>query len=258
MRVLAGTSGFSYPDWKGGLYPSDAKDGDFLRLYAARLPAVELNSTFHRMPRGSVVESWQAQVPSGFRFALKASRRITHQQKLRDTADTVGYLFRAVSHLSDPAVLFQLPPFLQRDLPLLEDFLATLPAGAKAALEVRHRSWLDDGVYDLLRARGVALVATDERADGLAVPLIATASFGYLRLRAADYSDEGLDAWAERIAALPGGDALVFFKHEARGPEFALRLMERAASLPRLARTRAREDLTEWSPERSAGSRARR
>ncbi len=217
MRVLAGTSGFSYKEWKGSFYPEDLAAAKMLAYYADRLPAVEINNTFYRMPRPALLEGWAAEVPPGFRFVLKASQRITHFKRLKEAGDEVAYFFGVAAALGErlgPA-LFQLPPNLKKDLPRLAAFLQTLPAGARAAFEFRHASWFEDDVFEALRARGAALcVAEDEE---LATPLVATADWGYLRLRRQDYGDPEVAAWAARVKEQPWGEAYVFFKHEDAG-----------------------------------------
>jgi uncharacterized protein YecE (DUF72 family) len=228
MRVLAGTSGFSYKEWKGSFYPEDLPAADMLRFYSERLPAVEINNTFYRMPKPALLEGWAAQVPEGFRFVLKASRRITHHKRLKEAGEEVAYFFRVAEALGDrlgPA-LFQLPPNLKKDLPRLEAFLALRPAGSRAAFEFRHASWFDDDVFGALRARGAALcIAEDEE---LATPLESTCGWGYLRLRRQDYGEDDVAAWAEKIRGRSWSEAYVFFKHEeaGAGPRLATRILE--------------------------------
>ncbi len=232
MRVRAGTSGYSYAEWRGAFYPEGLATKEMLRFYAAALPAVEINNTFYRMPKSSVVRGWRDQVPEGFSFVLKASRRITHMQRLRDPADSISFLFKVASELGDALgpVLFQLPPVLKKDLPLLRDFLAALPVGRRAALEFRHASWFDDEVQAALAERGAALVGAERDEDEGALPLVATASFGYLRLRAPDYDEAALARWAERVRAQSWSEAWVFFKHEEKGPALAKRFNELCGS----------------------------
>jgi uncharacterized protein YecE (DUF72 family) len=231
MRVLAGTSGFSYKEWKGSFYPEDLPAARMLAYYAGRLPAVEINNTFYRMPRPALLEGWAAEVPPAFRFVLKASQRITHFKRLKEAGSEVAYFFGVAASLGErlgPA-LFQLPPNLKKDLPRLEAFLGTLPAGAKAAFEFRHASWFEDDVFEALRARGASLcVAEDEE---LATPLVATADWGYLRLRRQDYDDAAVAAWADRVRAKAWAEAYVFFKHEdaGAGPRLAGEFLRRFA-----------------------------
>ena len=229
MRVLAGTSGFSYKEWKGSFYPEDLPAEDMLRFYASKFPAVEINNTFYRMPKPALLSGWAEQVPEDFRFVLKASQRITHFKRLKEAASEVEYFFDVAKTLGPrlgPA-LFQLPPNLKKDLPRLESFLAALPAGVRAALEFRHASWFEDDVFAALSARGAALcIAEDEE---LATPPVATAPWGYLRLRRQDYGEAEVAAWTDRIRAQAWDEAYVFLKHEdaGTGPKLAVQLLQR-------------------------------
>src|SRR5262245_30533892 len=203
-----------------------------LHFYAGRLPAVEINNTFYRMPKAGVLESWAGQVPDTFRFVLKASRRITHMKRLRDVADETAYLLRTAAALGPRLgpILFQCPPNLGLDLERLDRFLELLPPGTRAALEFRHPAWRDAAVHDRLRARDVALVTVDaEEGPGECEP--ATASFGYLRLRRPGYERAELAGWAARVAIQPWSSAFVFFKHEdaGAGPRLAEEFLALAA-----------------------------
>jgi len=226
VRLLTGTSGFSYPAWKGPFYPTGLSSARMLGFYAARLAAVEVNATFYRMPSPEVISAWRGEVPAGFTFALKIPQRVTHVARLREVAEPLERFYRVAAELG-PALgplLFQLPPSLRRDLPRLQAVLAGVPAGVRAAFEFRHASWLDDGVLEALRGAGAALCLADT--EEARTPLLATAHFGYLRLRRPDYTERDLRAWAERILAQPWGEAFAFFKHEegGRGPALALAL----------------------------------
>jgi uncharacterized protein YecE (DUF72 family) len=232
MELRAGTSGFSYAGWKGPFYPDGLPAREMLRFYATQLPAVEINNTFYRLPRASVLEGWAAQVPESFRFAIKASRRITHFKRLAGAEEETAYLLRSTSVLGPRlgALLFQLPPQAKADLARLEAFLDLLPAGLRAAFEFRHPSWQDAPVAERLGQRGHALVAVD--ADGGAEPELAgSGGWGYLRLRRSGYERSELAAWAARIAASGWQEAFVFFKHEeaGAGPALARELLELAA-----------------------------
>ncbi len=215
MRVLSGTSGYAYKEWKPDFYPEKLVQRKFLEYYAGRLSAVEINNTFYRMPKAEVVEGWAAQVPDTFSFVLKASQRITHKKRLVDCEDEVEYVTRTAMLLGDKLgpMLFQLPPWLRKDTERLAAFLAMLPDGFRAALEFRHESWFCDEVYDVLKARGAALVISqsDKAPDP---PVVATAPFGYLRLRRTEYDDAARADWAERMRDQPWDEAFVFFKHE--------------------------------------------
>jgi uncharacterized protein YecE (DUF72 family) len=230
-RLLAGTSGWSYAAWKGPFYPEELPAREMLASYASRLPAVEVNNTFYRMPKKDVLESWAAQVPDGFRFVLKASRRITHQKRIHDAADETAYFLATAGALGARlgALLFQLPPNLALDLGRLDVFLALLPEGTRAAFEFRHPSWSDAAVLERLRARGFAWVTADME-DAPPAPLVATAPWAYLRLRRPAYTAADLDGWLAQLRSAPLDEAFVFFKHEDAGvgPRLALELLERA------------------------------
>jgi len=223
MRVLVGTSGFSYPAWRGSFYPEKLPESKMLGHYATRMGAVEINNTFYRMPTPETLARWAAETPDAFRFALKSPRRITHDRRLSDVTSAVERLDQAARALGEKLgpILFQLPPNMKKDVVRLDDFLATLPPGLRAAMEFRHTSWFEDDVYACLRTRGAALCIAES--EELATPPIATAPWGYLRLRRQDYDRAALDAWAERIQGQSWETAYVFFKHEdeAKGPDFA-------------------------------------
>lgn len=228
MRVAVGTSGYAYKEWKGGFYPPDLPAADMLRYYGTRFRTVEINNTFYRVPSEKGLLTWSAQVPDGFTFVLKASQRITHQKRLKDVSQDVGYFLQTASVLGPKLgpTLFQLPPNLKKDLPLLEDFLSLLPRRWRAALEFRHASWFDDDVYQALRSHNAALcVADTEDENGRLEP---TADWSYLRLRRETYDDEQLRTWARRVAEQAWQDAFVFFKHEdeATGPNLAARFLQ--------------------------------
>lgn len=229
MRMLVGTSGFAYKEWKGSFYPADLSNAAMLSYYAAQFPTVEINNTFYRMPSEAVLAQWSAQVGGDFRFVLKAPQTITHRKRLKQADEPVEYFFRIAATLADRLgpVLVQLPPTFKRDLPRLEAFLALPPPGARLAFEFRHASWFDDDVYAVLRAHD-AVLCTAHTEDG-ATPLVATSSWGYLRLRNIAYDDAELDAWIARIRGQPWREVYVFFKHEdeATGPRLAARFHER-------------------------------
>jgi uncharacterized protein YecE (DUF72 family) len=227
MRILVGTSGWSYKEWKGSFYPADLPADDMLRHYASCLPTVEINNSFYRIPKEKVLLEWADQVPAGFRFVLKASRRITHINRLTDEDGSLAYFLRTANVLGEKLgpTLFQCPPSLKLDMGRLRDFLALVPRTWRAALEFRHASWFTDEVYEALRGHDVALVAVDEDDD--ATPLVATASWGYLRLRRTAYRADELSAWAGRIGSQPWQEAFVFLKHDedgGTGPAAAMEL----------------------------------
>ena len=222
MTVHVGTSGYNYEAWRGSFYPQDLSSKKMLGYYAERFDTVEINYSFYRKPTQKILEGWAAQVPERFRFALKAWQRITHQKRLRETGELVSSFAEAARALGSrlAPVLYQLPPNLKADVPLLRDFLNQLPRDLRAAFEFRHASWFSDETYSALRDAGAALCVAES--DDLATPAVRTADFGYLRLRRLDYDAAALARWAEFVKGSPG-DVFVYFKHEdeARGPAFA-------------------------------------
>jgi len=224
MSLYVGTSGYSYKEWKGSFYPEKLAAKDMLPYYSSKLPAVELNNTFYRLPQRSMVESWKAQVPENFRFSVKASQRITHFKRLKEASAETNYMLETVSALDDRlgVVLYQLPPNMKKDLERLETFLKHLPANPPATFEFRHPTWFDDDVLQLLRNENRALCISDT--DDLPVNRIdKTADWGYLRLRRVNYSTTDLHEWISRMKAQDWKTTFVFFKHEdeATGPRLA-------------------------------------
>jgi uncharacterized protein YecE (DUF72 family) len=228
MQVFAGTSGYSYQEWKGLFYPAELPAGEMLRFYGERFSTVEINNTFYRMPDETTLARWRDEVPGEFAFSLKVPRRITHDKRLREAEPDVAEFMRRASVLGGKlaVALFQLPPFFRKDVSRLSDFLGSVQTHRPVAVEFRHPSWQDDAVYDALRAHRATLCLADT--DEGEPPLVATAEVGYLRLRRTQYDDRDLGAWAERISNLPWQRAYVYFKHEdeALGPKFAQRFTE--------------------------------
>ena len=234
MTLYVGTSGYSYKEWKGSFYPEKIPAKDMLRYYAERLSTVEINATFYRMPQPSMLENWKEQVPGTFRFALKASQRITHFKRLKETGEETKYFLDTAAVLDDQlgVVLFQMPPNMKKDLPRLETFLTLLPSTTPAAFEFRHPTWFDDDVLDLLRSQNRPLVVSDT--DDLPTTHIdKTADWGYLRLRRVNYSEENLVEWAARIRDQNWKETFLFFKHEdaGTGPKLAAQFLKIANSL---------------------------
>ena len=229
-RVVAGTSGFSYPAWRGRFYPQDLPASKMLDFYARTLGTVEINNTFYRQPTAALLEAWAGETPPTFRFALKAPQRITHQLRLKDASEPALAFCNVARRLGRRLgpLLFQLPPYLRFDAARLRDFLAVLPAGLEYAFEFRSEGWLNEETYGLLARRRVALCIADSEA--IATPLVATAPFGYLRLRREDYGEGEVADWAERIRGTTTWKRVyVYFKHEdgARGTTLARMLLER-------------------------------
>lgn len=231
-RVFVGTSGFSYAPWRGPFYPKGLAADGMLRFYAGVFDTVEINNTFYRMPQPSMLASWREQTPEHFRFALKAPQRITHHLRLKDAAEPARDFIRRAETLGDQLgpLLFQLPPHLRADLPRLETFLRALPPSTESAFEFRHASWLTEDTYALLAAHRAALCIAETDED--ATPLVATAPFGYVRLRREDYTPADLSGWAERLRGVGRWKRVyVFLKHDEAGkaPELANALLRALA-----------------------------
>ncbi|HYD49367.1 MAG TPA: DUF72 domain-containing protein [Terriglobales bacterium] len=226
--VWIGTSGYSYAEWKGSFYPAELPDQQMLAFYGERFNSVEANYTFYRTPTVRILQGWAKETPESFRFSLKAPRRITHEMRLRDAADAVANFCDTAKALKGKlgALLFQLPPFLKKDVPRLEDFLHQMPPGFRPAFEFRNQSWFSDDVFECLRRFEVALCIGEH--DEYSTPFEVTAPFGYFRLRKSEYSDEELRVLAHRLAeTLPSWqEAFVYFKHEdeGKGPQLAAAL----------------------------------
>src|SRR6185503_4196278 len=233
-QLYTGTSGFAYPSWKPRFYPADVPEMKFLEHYARRLNCVEINYTFRRLPAATTLENWVNATPSGFCFACKANMRITHIMRLKDVSSALDLFLRSIDPLRTARrlgpILFQLPPNLKFDLPLLTDFLALFPNDLRFTIEFRHASWLVDAVYELLRKHNVSLCVAES--EKLEIPEVITADFIYYRLRKPEYSEEERKAIAERARELlqQGKDLYLFFKHEET-PEGAMYAEELASSL---------------------------
>ncbi|MFZ5892233.1 MAG: DUF72 domain-containing protein [Myxococcota bacterium] len=228
MQLLAGTSGFSYTEWRGTFYEERLPEAKMLEAYAQKLPTVEINNTFYRTPQPSLFENWRAKVPANFTFALKAPRRITHISKLKNIADPVRHLVDVARILGDRLgpTLFQLPPTFRKDTALLADLCATWPTDLRAALEFRHPSWFADDVYAILANANIALCASEVDPDeGDNSPFVRTAPFTYVRLRRMEYTPESLAQALDKVRALEVDQAFVYFKHEVKGPEYAQRFL---------------------------------
>jgi uncharacterized protein YecE (DUF72 family) len=230
MTPWIGTSGFQYPAWKGKFYPEDLAAAKMLAFYAERFPTTEINYTFHRIPSPKTIENWKAQTPATFRFGLKAPQKVTHYARLRECSDTIRYFHDVTSALGEKLgpVLFQLPPNFKKDTILLADFVNGLPDGMRAAFEFRHETWFADDVFEALKARGVALCIADM--EEITTPPVATANYGYLRLRREDYASSDVTRWAEFVRGQESrwGDAFIYFKHEDAGigPRLAAEMIE--------------------------------
>lgn len=228
MNHWIGTSGFQYPEWKGTFYPEDLPTSKMLAFYTERFSTTEVNYTFRRIPSPKTIQNWWQGTPERFKFSLKAPQKVTHFAKLRNCGDTMRYFCQVICDLEAKLgpVLFQLPPAFKKDTAVLAEFLNDVPAGLRAAFEFRHPSWFDEEVFAVLNARNIALCIS-ESVD-LSAPVVATADYGYLRLRREDYTDADMERWAtairEKEKVWP--DVFVYLKHEesGTGPKLAKQL----------------------------------
>jgi uncharacterized protein YecE (DUF72 family) len=229
MAIWIGTSGYSYPEWRGSFYPEKFPTSQMLPYYAARFPTVEINNTFYRMPNEKLVGEWAAATPERYQLTLKAPKRITHDARLRDCADSTARFLTVANTLGPKlgVLLFQLPPFAKKDVAALDSFIATLPEGVRAAFEFRNPSWMDEEVFARLRARNLALCVADS--EKFSTPVELTANYAYFRLRDEGYQPADIEHWGSVIRDKTSHctDVYVYFKHEEQGigPEFARILM---------------------------------
>ncbi len=222
-ELRVGTSGFDYADWVGRFYPDDLPATRRLEFYARAFRTLELNVTFYRTPRARTFTAWRDSVPADFRFAVKASRYLTHVRRLKDPRAPVEYLMDRVSRLDDRLgpVLLQLPPDMRIQLDRLDETLAAFGNEVQVAVEPRHASWFTDELHDLLAAHGAALCLADRR--GPIIPVWRTASWFYARFhegRAAPrscYGVQSLRTWARRLTEVwpRPASGYVFFNNDA-------------------------------------------
>ena len=235
MTIWVGTSGYNYPEWRGSFYPEKFPTSKMLPYYAARFQTVEINYTFYRAPSTKLLDGWSHETPDRFKFTLKAPKRITHVARLRDCADPLRYFLDTAATLGPKlgALLFQLPPYLRKDLSVLDAFLDTFPPHVCAAFEFRHTSWLDDEVFRRLKAKNLALCVADS--EKLSTPIEITADYGYFRLRDEGYTPDDIARWAQTIHDKTSAcsHVYVYFKQEeeGKGPEFARLLLDGLAAL---------------------------
>jgi uncharacterized protein YecE (DUF72 family) len=228
--ILVGTSGYQYPEWRGSFYPPDLDTSAMLAFYAERFRTVEINYSFRQMPTEAAIQGWGRGTPADFRLSLRAPRRITHLQRLNQTAVTTSAeFFRRAAVLDGKlgVILFQIAPEHQVDVRLLDTFLSALQAPVRLAFEFRNPDWLTETVFETLRQHNAALCVSDS--ETIRTPALRTADFGYFRLRDEGYSQTDLERWRDVVQewqASTADDVYVYFRHEseAKGPDFARRL----------------------------------
>jgi uncharacterized protein YecE (DUF72 family) len=230
--LYAGTSGFSYPGWKGKFYPATLSGARMLAFYAERLNGVELNGSFYRTPPETALLKWAAQTPAGFRFCMKANRGLTYSAEGFDRVGLARILAERLAPLRQRLgpILLQFPPTRQFNLSLLDSLLGAL--GRPAAMEFRHESWFNDLTYRVIRAHSGALVVTDEEKWPRA-PLIDLGPVAYFRLRRG-YTTSALRPWIAEVksAVASHDDVHVYFKHDPEAPGLAQRLQRSVTQLP--------------------------
>jgi uncharacterized protein YecE (DUF72 family) len=229
MKIYTGTSGYGYKPWKGRFYPKDLPEKDMLKYYSSQFNSVEINNTFYSMPSAAILQSWKTEVPAGFRFFIKAPSKITHVKRLKNCEDELKYFIdlSLTIEKSFSGFLFQLPPNYKKNMEVFENFISLIPPKIKAAFEFRHESWQEQEVYNCLKKRNFALCMADT--DELPVKnIVATASWGYLRLRKEDYSEMEIKAWYNKITKQEWKEVFIYFKHEdkANGTRFAAKLRD--------------------------------
>jgi uncharacterized protein YecE (DUF72 family) len=207
-EIRIGTSGWHYDHWRGPFYPEDLPLSNFLAYYAKRFRTVEINNTFYRMPDKSTLVRWREETPPSFRFAVKASRYLTHMKKLKDARRPLSEFCRRISVLGDRLgpVLFQLPPRWRVNVGRLAEFLKLLPKDIRCAFEFRDPSWFVQEVYDALADAGAAFCIY--QFAGLLSPPVVTADLVYLRLHGPGreayrgaYTEQALAEWAAAVQA---------------------------------------------------------
>jgi uncharacterized protein YecE (DUF72 family) len=240
-QVRIGTSGWAYDHWKGTFYPDDLADADRLAYYAGQFGSVEINNSFYRLPDTQTLAHWRDSVPADFRFAVKASRYITHMKKLKDPGESLAGLLERIAVLGAKCgpMLFQLPPNWRINVRRLAAFLDALPGGRRYAFEFRDHSWLNDETYALLTRHGAALRIYD--LDGYHSPRALTTDFAYIRLHGpagpyqGSYDTQTLSGWSGAISAWThqGHDVYVYFDNDQAGHAAAdaARLRDMTSSL---------------------------
>jgi uncharacterized protein YecE (DUF72 family) len=228
-QFFAGTSGWAYPTWKPEFYPEKLAQKKFLGHYATRLNTVEVNFTFRQLVKETSIQNWLHETPAHFRFGIKAHQVITHIKRLKGTEDFMPRFLATIEPLAAAGklgpVLFQLPPNLKADPPLLRDFLGILPRTLPAAFEFRNESWFGDQTWDLLKAHKAGLCVAET--ETMTTPDVATAEFVYYRFRKPSYSGEERRSMIERIQQhmAERRNVFAYFKHEET-PEGVLYAVE--------------------------------
>ena len=224
-KVHIGTSGWSYSQWKDNFYPPEIKSADYLKHYASVFDTTEINNSFYHLPKEKSLKKWLEVTPSDFIFAIKASRYITHNKKLKDPEESIDNFFAAIKPIKNKSgpVLFQLPPNWHANAERLKAFLETLPEGYRYTFEFRDQDWLNDEIFQLLEKHNAALCVYDFK--GFQSPEIITADFVYIRLHGPEKAYQGsyhgnrLNSYADKIKQWQqdGHDVYCFFDNDDKG-----------------------------------------
>jgi uncharacterized protein YecE (DUF72 family) len=235
-KIHIGTSGWMYKDWHHAFYPAEVPKKKLLCYYAEHFSTVEINATFYRLPTENAVQGWHDKVPENFVFAVKGSRLITHNKRLKNAEDAVAGFIERIRPLAEHlgCILWQLPPSFKKDIEILESFCTLLPRDIRHAIEFRHPSWIDDETMATLRRHNIAVVWISSTA--MPMNFAVTADFIYLRFHGLqqgyqhNYTRDELAVWAERLVEQAGQKrpAFVYFNNDgyARAPENAKLLKE--------------------------------
>ena len=233
-QLFVGTSGWAYPSWKPAFYPEKLAQTKFLTYYSGQLNSVEVNLTFRQLLKETTAQKWITQTPENFRFGIKAHQVITHIKRLKQAEEFLARFVTTIEPLARAGklgpVLFQLPPNMKADPALLQEFIAVIPRGVRAAFEFRHESWFADDIFSLLKQhnRALCVAETEERVT----PDVVTADFCYYRYRKPEYSLEERHAMLRRMHEHlnSGRDTYAYFKHEEtpQGALYAAELLKEA------------------------------
>ena len=222
-QIRIGTSGWNYPHWAELFYPGDIPKARWLEYYSTQFDTVELNATFYRLPRPATFENWRKRTPEGFLWSVKASRYITHVQRLKDVAESLERLYSNLELLGDKlgVVLIQLPPSLKFEMDLVSEFCRLLRPGIRHTIEARNQSWCEDEALDLLRARNIAWCISDTAGRYPCLEAL-TADFAYIRLHgptrlyASEYTENDLQNWAQKVHSWDM-DTYIYFDNDFSG-----------------------------------------
>ena len=227
--IHIGTSGWHYDHWRHRFYPEKLAKAGWLEFYAGHFNTVELNNSFYKLPSEAAFANWRDSSPANFTFAVKVSRFITHIKRLKNTEESVDKFITRAKILGEKLgpLLYQLPPNMHRNDELLASFLSTLPRGMRHVFEFRHQSWLEEGVFEILREYNAGLCVFDM--PSVSCPLVATADFAYLRFHGSSglywscYSGEELAEWAKNLTGLAANLAAIYIYFNNDAEAFAVR-----------------------------------